>query len=1043
VADSKKGGTHTATSGGIAGIHPVIDTPPVYVAPSTNNEFNRVVEDIRPIACWGLGDARFAFGSSFLRPEVAEDLPALAELCENHPGAPLSIFGHADPIGDEGHNKKLSGRRARSVYGALLRDTQIWEDLYNHPLRGDSWGVKSIQTMLEDLGHRPGPIDGIEGDQTRAAVVEFQKSQGLAADGVVGPVTRAKLFRAYMDKNCQDAAGKQFQLKACDFLARGANAKGKGDYQGCSEFNLALIFSRKQAEWFKKPENFADRDEANEPNRRVIVFLFAPGTQVDPDQWPCAEAETGITHCQDRFWSDWKRRLGTQEQEREFRKTHDTFACRFYQRLSRYSPCELQALTRVWIDIQTVDEYHVLVPNCKLALILPDGSQRQIQTDEWGYHREARLPEGELKVMLEDGSTPAKFQLKDEERDAIVHTAWAGFTITKVIVSHTASKKYRKRQRVLDKLYRRSGTYEEVAGRNDPVDRKTREHTGNVETVPTHKSMFVAVDNVFMTVGFDKHAQVPLPEFFDALRGWLEDRYSTPLRRGYFLELLTFEDLTVYDEKGTVLGKFPTKSAGSTGKGTPIRYPAAGAYAALENTDHPVFFDLSGNKFAAGVEGLEVDESGNVPLDRLLQSPDDGAKLKKIVSAQRDKVRILYMLPTGIPLRLVIRNGGFGRLESYNEITAKDDTASDKNKHIHQRNMAVIKTLRREYEWYLDDYINSVKACKEPDEIQALGPPLAMYTFATPAGASKEQAMELAEEQMRSSSLRAWEGISDRLERLSGEIPDGSIYFQVKLEAAREGHLQPGGEIRTSLYFEKDGTPVLMDPEYEIKIAGSTEGKEPEGHEPPWPGPMECGASREVSIDPKTGEVTNKIKAIIGPAEVEFADSNEFKFEMKAVHGFGGYMEAAAGEGRLGYGAFYEIKKGLKIFAGIYIQGLRKETVAAYFANTRGFFSHRPTKMLLDPKVQWDDLYSDEQELLEVLGWSKTAWDIKHVGSYYDYPESTRKPYGALSEEEKAAARALYIYGDMWKETWIKLAESNAPDEDLEDAARLEEVEVR
>ncbi len=56
--------------------------------------------------------------------------------------------------------------------------------------------VKNLQNRLKALGFNPGTVDGSFGPKTLAAVKAFQKSRGLAADGVVGPKTNAKLWAA-------------------------------------------------------------------------------------------------------------------------------------------------------------------------------------------------------------------------------------------------------------------------------------------------------------------------------------------------------------------------------------------------------------------------------------------------------------------------------------------------------------------------------------------------------------------------------------------------------------------------------------------------------------------------------------------------------------------------------------------------------------------------------------------------------------------------------------------------------------------------------
>lgn len=56
--------------------------------------------------------------------------------------------------------------------------------------------VVESQKFLLELGYQPGPADGSLGDTTRAAVMQFQTDQGLAADGVPGPDTRKALATA-------------------------------------------------------------------------------------------------------------------------------------------------------------------------------------------------------------------------------------------------------------------------------------------------------------------------------------------------------------------------------------------------------------------------------------------------------------------------------------------------------------------------------------------------------------------------------------------------------------------------------------------------------------------------------------------------------------------------------------------------------------------------------------------------------------------------------------------------------------------------------
>ncbi len=55
---------------------------------------------------------------------------------------------------------------------------------------------RSIQTGLHALGYRPGPIDGIDGPETRSAALAFgQGAPGKPAAGVIKPSTKAMIYQ--------------------------------------------------------------------------------------------------------------------------------------------------------------------------------------------------------------------------------------------------------------------------------------------------------------------------------------------------------------------------------------------------------------------------------------------------------------------------------------------------------------------------------------------------------------------------------------------------------------------------------------------------------------------------------------------------------------------------------------------------------------------------------------------------------------------------------------------------------------------------------
>lgn len=56
--------------------------------------------------------------------------------------------------------------------------------------------VRDVQRALRRLGWQPGPVDGLYGPRTQAAVARFQTAARVAADGIVGPSTRRALTGA-------------------------------------------------------------------------------------------------------------------------------------------------------------------------------------------------------------------------------------------------------------------------------------------------------------------------------------------------------------------------------------------------------------------------------------------------------------------------------------------------------------------------------------------------------------------------------------------------------------------------------------------------------------------------------------------------------------------------------------------------------------------------------------------------------------------------------------------------------------------------------
>ncbi|WP_437671177.1 OmpA family protein [Sorangium sp. So ce131] len=352
---------------GIAAHHDARPVLPLFVAPATQGEINTIRFRPIPIACARLNHAGFAFDSSFVSPEMRPALQQLGAVYDANPGAPLSVFGHADPIGDDAYNKQLSGRRATSVYALLTRRVDLWEDLYATSIGGDTWGLDVIRTMLSVLKNSDGisyldTTSGSSYEATRA----FQRDNDLADDGDPGPKTRAKLFRAYMDAVCVRGDNSPFEVPPEQFIGHGGDPNGKGAYQGCSEFNPVFLFAKADANKPAFGKTAEERNQRNGINRRALVFFFRAGTHIAVTDWPCPRVSEGDTGCKAQFWPDGDARRQPGDAEREYRRTRDTFACRYYDGFARRSPCEGVAMRTITLHLhddaaKPVDKAHYRV----------------------------------------------------------------------------------------------------------------------------------------------------------------------------------------------------------------------------------------------------------------------------------------------------------------------------------------------------------------------------------------------------------------------------------------------------------------------------------------------------------------------------------------------------------------------------------------------------------------------------------------------------------------------------------------------------------
>ena len=134
---------------------------------------------------------------------------------------------------------------------------------------GGSIRVRVLQRQLRRLGFRPGPIDGLYGPRTAAAVARYQRDQGTPSDGVAWARTRRAI-----------ASGRraaETRLVRDDEATRSQTGASKPSSAPEREVDVAPTAVRAQASRDGAPGS----DEASELGLLVLVgllaFMFAAG----------------------------------------------------------------------------------------------------------------------------------------------------------------------------------------------------------------------------------------------------------------------------------------------------------------------------------------------------------------------------------------------------------------------------------------------------------------------------------------------------------------------------------------------------------------------------------------------------------------------------------------------------------------------------------------------------------------------------------------------------------------------------------------------
>jgi hypothetical protein len=140
-----------------------------------------------------------------------------------------------------------------------------------------------------------------------------------------------------------------------------------------------------------------------------MTLLFRPGSRVAPAAWPCPRAKEGPAGCRKRFWSDAEKRRSTRlpDTARKFEDTRDTFACRFYQRLSGSSPCDL---ARKSFRIRLYDGFGNAIPFAPFMAKIGSGDFSALSRADAEGHITLRDVEVPASCVIQWGVQPEEGQ---------------------------------------------------------------------------------------------------------------------------------------------------------------------------------------------------------------------------------------------------------------------------------------------------------------------------------------------------------------------------------------------------------------------------------------------------------------------------------------------------------------------------------------------------------------------------------------------------------------------------------------------------------
>lgn len=689
------------------------------------------------------------------------------------------------------------------------------------------------------------------------------------------------------------------------------------------------------------------------------------------------------------------------------------------------------------VEVQTVDDFGHRLGNVDLVLHSPKGlPDVKLHTGADGYATVDKVIVGKYQILKADGEpvffadhgTSADAPAEDNDGapklvKAVLDTRLHSRAITRVICPGTATESELQERAVAKQIYTRTNDDAKLEGRGEET-----------AAAPVSSAWYCA-DNLALAAGWTAAGDaVDLKGLVSKiLRGYLRDYHSTAIARGYYVLLLEPQTrrLTVMSEKGSVEGTF------SLAEGVELK-GLLGAYGMFEDVAGEIFVDLA---TLSTTVGIPSNPTGGVAIEELVTDPEG---LVALADKHPNQVQILYYTPTAQQLVALALLGGTGRFEDYGH----DEKLNDA---IHQRNLAVCRTIQAAYDAYFTQYIDKVKQTEDEKALRKLGPPRSPFEMPIPAGSSTQRTIDLFSA-LKTKEFDAWASVAHQLDKFANRMSQGFPYLRIKPKFVAnpktinkiKNHLRPGipdlsdklpGEVEVEFNFDFqiiDGDiHVISKADAAIKLKVPLDGV--------VKAVTKSGVPVEVSFKQSVGSPDKRSLAIkAAKYQIELDTSGKAKLSAQVFPSIWVDSEMNAHTGVFGGGITFKGKelaqkvraKGpkyekwasvletLEVQVQVGLVGTREETILATVSNAPGFFERRSLEELLHPKTQWANLNLDEQRALANLGWHAAIWDGKYHSAFADkLPESLKKTFYEFTAEERVAIVHLgfYAYEDYPK----------------------------